>query len=62
MNLEIESTHPKITQSGTKALVQGIFRFHNTQQPGKNTRDVEHEHEPLTVSPAEQAIESEAIR
>jgi hypothetical protein len=62
MNPEIESTQTKITQSGPKALAQGIFRLHTSHEAGTNSRDVEHEYEPLAVSPAEQAFTTGVIR
>ena len=62
MNPEIESTHTKIIQSGTKFLDQAIYRSRRTQQPDRNSPDVEHEYEPLAVSPAEQAFDTGVIR
>lgn len=62
MNLEIESTHTKITQSGTKPLAQDIFRFSGSPQAGTNSRDVEHDHQPPPSAPADAAFETGVLR
>lgn len=62
MNLEIESTHTKITQSGTKPLAQDIFRPIGSQQGHTNSRDAEHDHEPRPTTPAAAALETGVIQ
>lgn len=62
MNRETESTQTKITHSGPKALVQGIFRINGSHVARTNSRDVEHAHEPPRLAPADAAFESGVIR
>jgi hypothetical protein len=62
MNSEVESERPETTQTSLNTRDQATSADTAPRHIRPNSRDVAHQYEPLSVSPAEQAFDTGVIR